>query len=195
MATKLLTYAIITPASEECFTVDQMKNYLKIPSTVVGDDALVLAAIIGARQLLEKRTSNIMVNTALAEYFDEFPSGHTLELGLAPVGTWGKLEYLNESGTFTEFDAANYTTDLVSRPCRIMLKSGKSWPTDVGQFPNAIKANYSAGSADADLIPGPLRAAMSVMISAFYYKATESSAIALAFDFAESLMKPYIWKK
>ncbi len=196
MASKLLTWEIVTPAAGECFTTEQVKNYLKIPSTVTADDDLIDESVISARQLVERRTSNIMISTALAEYQDAFPVNNTtIELGLAPISIFGKVEYLNKSGVLTEFASDDYTTDLLSRPGRIMLKSGKSWPSDVGQFPNAVKLTYSAGSANAASIPGPLRTAMLIMIGAFYYKSTESNAIADAFDFTDRLMAPYIWKK
>jgi hypothetical protein len=63
-------------------------------------------------------------------------------------------------GSYTVWSSSNYTTDLVSEPCRIVKKSTVTWPTVDVLTPNAVKVIYVAGATAATGIPKTIMQAM-----------------------------------
>lgn len=186
-----MTYKIVTPAAMFPLTVAQVKNYLKIDPATTADDNLILASIIGAMERCQKYTSHILIATTLREYFDKFPEGDTLLLGLAPLVTLSSLKYIDTSGATIIIPSTNYTVDEISTPGRVMLKNGFSWPTDGGQFPNRVIAEYVVGYANDLVVPGAFRAAMLFFISAFY----RTDQVNELFPEAYNLLNDYRFKR
>jgi uncharacterized phiE125 gp8 family phage protein len=186
-----MTYKIITPAAMLPLTVAQVKNYLKIDPATTADDNLILASIIGAMERCQKHTSHILIRSTVREYFDNFPSDITLKLGLAPLFSLSSLNYIDDDGNLTVLPSANYTVDEVSTPPRIMLKKGFDWPSNLGQYPNRVVAEYTVGYANDLVIPGAFRAAMLFFISAFY----RTDQVNELFEEAYKLLNDFRFKK
>ena len=115
-------------------------------------------------------------------YLDEFPHGlvrhhwryrsQPIEIPLPPLIAVSGVFYLDGNGVEQEFDASNYTVDDTNEPGRVVLKSGKCWPT-VACEPNSVRIRFRAGYIDANSppqanVPYPIKAAILMYVGDLY---------------------------
>lgn len=162
-----MAYKVATSPTSEAFTVAYIKTWLKIPSSVVIEDALLNDMIKGARVWAEQNTGKAVMQETIEEYLDCFPCGNVMRLSVNPVSSVTSVSYFL-NGAYTVFPNTNYYTDTVSEPARIVLKSGISFPsTDVGA-PNVVKVVYVAGAATSSEVPKTIMDAMLQRIAFLY---------------------------
>ena len=162
-----MAYKVATPPVLEPFTTSYLKTWLKIPSSVTAEDTLLADMIQSARVWAEQLTNKALLTQTIEEYFDDLPCGSFLKLSLSPVQSITSVSfYLN--GSYTTWDASNYTTDLISEPCRIVKKSTSSWPSYDAGAPNIIKVVYVAGATAATGIPKTIMQAMLQKLAYMY---------------------------
>lgn len=162
MAYKVATAPVIFP-----FTTAEIKTWLKIPSSITVEDALLLDLIKNAVAWAESLTGKALLTQTIEEYFDFLPCGNVLTLSLSPVQSLTSVSYIS-GGSYSVWASSNYNTDLVSEPARIVLKSTGSWPTHDDQTPNAIKVIYIAGATASAGIPKTIMQAMLQKIAYMY---------------------------
>jgi len=169
------------PAAEPLVRAD-IKNYLKVPSTVTTDDDLIDDLITEAREFVERMTSRALITQTITEYWDEFPTSKDREPRVlfptvAPVQSVTSVSYIAEGDTpasYTTWASSNYTLDAISGgrgtgPARIVKNPLIGWP-DVEDYYNAVKVVYVAGyGASGSSVPGPLLTAMRRLIGIWYY--------------------------
>ena len=162
MAYKVATAPIIEP-----FTTAYVKTWLKIPSSVTVEDALLDDMIISARVWAEQNSGRALLTQTIEEYRDCWPSCREFTLTLAPIQSVTSVSYM-VGGSYVVWDPSNYNIDTVSEPCRIVPKYNVSVPTYDKLTPNAIKIIYVAGATAATAIPGTIKDAMLQRIAYLY---------------------------
>lgn len=163
MAYKVTTAPVLFP-----FTTAYVKTWLKIPASVTSEDTLVDDLVKTAVSEAEQGTGRALLTQTIEDYFDCWQSCG-LRLSVAPIQSVTSVSYLS-GGSYVVWNAANYSTDLVTEPCRIIAKNG--FPSHDTDVPNAIKVIYVAGATAATGIP---RTTMQSMLQriAFLYENRE----------------------
>ena len=162
-----MAYKVATAPTSEPFTRAEAKTWLKIPTAVTADDLVVDAIIAAARTWAEQGTSRALMTQTIEEYFDCWPECGVFALSVAPVQSITSVSY-QSGGSYVTWSSANYYTDLVSTPCRIVAKAGVSAPSYDTDAPNAFKVVYVAGYASAASIPANIMHGMRQKMAFMY---------------------------
>lgn len=163
----------------EPLNVADAKLYLRVDGT--DDDALIAVLITAAREHIEKATGELLVSRTLVGVADRWPgvedvgpglvsprgipfadglndpvpppTAGTLELPVRPVTVVSKIEIVDNAGTASGFDAANWYLDTSGQAARIALRPGAVVPAD-RQVLGGIRVTFTAGWATppADLM-------------------------------------------
>jgi uncharacterized phiE125 gp8 family phage protein len=150
--------SITTSASP--VTLAEARAYLRIDG---GDDDAVLASIIeAATEWVEDQTRQQLRTTVLEYTLDAFPCGREIRLPKPPLRSVEAVWYFNPAGQEAIFPSAAYKLDTSSKPGRIILKPGFSWPVTDGS-PQAVRIEYTAGYDDAAPVPAVLKQAIKFM--------------------------------
>lgn len=147
MAYKVATAPVLLP-----FTVAYVKSWLKIPSSVTAEDTIVENLIKAAAETAEAVTNRALLTQTIEEYYDGWAECGEFMLSVAPVQSVTSFAYL-AGGTYTTWNASNYSVDNISEPCRVIAKSNLGAPSFDSYVPNVIKITYVAGATAATGIP------------------------------------------
>jgi uncharacterized phiE125 gp8 family phage protein len=183
------TIQVVTPPASEPLTLAEVKEFLRVDHS--DDDATLAIFIAAARQLCESYTRLALMPTTFEEYFDDFPQytgtyKDEIHLSRSPVQSITYVKYIDGNETTITANAADYKTDLISRPARISPDNG--W---FGTYEtiNAVFIRYVAGFADAASVPAPLKHGMLLIIGDMYENRTDS--VKRLPTTAEYLWNPY----
>ena len=207
----MAVWKVTSLPSTEPLTKDDLRLWLRLPTSFTSEDTLITELIKEARVFIERHTARALITQTIEQYFDTFPvaterdrlglNGRVLELYIAPVLSITSITYvptdgnpLNYSGTL---NSANYYLDNISGlnsgswP-RITLKKGETWPA-VESYPNAVKVTYQAGYGAASDVPGPIKKAIYRLVGRWYYgrKGNDEAD----FNAVADLLRPYVTKK
>lgn len=134
---------LVTPATADPVTVAEAKLYCQTEA----DDVLIAGLIAAATEYVQTRTGRQFQSATYKQTWDIFDHWRgVLYLDLSPVSAVSWLKYYDVDGTLTTIDAANYWTDLNSRPSRIMPTLAYCWPTTQIGRPEAVQVQYVVGS-------------------------------------------------
>jgi uncharacterized phiE125 gp8 family phage protein len=205
----MAVWQITTPPAAEPVLLAEMKNYLKIESSVTDDDDLIESLIKDARLFVERLTARSLITQTITEYFDEFPAmdrstkpldARVIKLHRAPVVSITSVSYIatdNDPSTYTVWDNtgnAAYFLDNISGlngigPARICKRKSIDWPS-IEPYTNAVKVIYVTGygSAGTD-VPGPIVTAIRRLVGAWYYG--RKGSFDEDFQAVNELLKPY----
>lgn len=162
----MINYAIITGPTAEPVTLTEAKRWLQLDE-IGGDDSLIAGLVAAARQNVEAETGLFLMTQTIEQYFDWWPDYRFIDLAFGPVQSVTSLSYLDAEGDSQTFDSANYTTDLTSRPARIVLNPSANWPS-LGFYPNSINIRYVVGYASAATVPDTLKTAINLQCRMLY---------------------------
>lgn len=171
----------IAPAIEPA-TVDEVRKQARIDHT--HDDWLIANAISEAREMIEDRLNIAMISQTWRATFDYWPGGggdpwwdgvrdgsisemhggavqRGFELPRWPLASITSVTTYDEESNATAVTVADvFDVDTDSRPGRLALKAGQSWPVALRRI-NAIEVVYSAGYGTKQAeVPAPLRRAV-----------------------------------
>lgn len=139
---------LITAPTQEPLTMEQVKQWLNVQFD--DHDALIQRLLKSGRQECEKFTGLALFPQVWDVFFDEFPTdGGPLKIYPAPV--------LDVEGIFygaggDELAAATYVLDAATRPTRIALANGASWP-NVTKAANTVRVRVRSGLVDPEASP------------------------------------------
>lgn len=152
--------------SVEPWTVDQIRDVLRID--LPDDNEVVERQITAARVWLEGVLSSAFITQTWVVKLDCFPSTQ-FKLAKAPLQSVTSIVYTDDDGNDTTYSSSNYLVDSDSKPGRVVLKTGSSWPTVTLQEINGVTITYVAGYGDAATdVPMPIRHALALIIGDFY---------------------------
>jgi len=145
--------------------VSDVKNYLKVDTSA--DDTLITTLISAARQAAESYLNMALITQTVTEKLDRLNSP-TLYLSVSPVISVSNFQYADSQNTTQTFASTNYVVDTFSKPARLSLAYGKTWPTLYGNI-NDVTITYTAGfGTEASGVPTQIRQAMLMMIADSY---------------------------
>lgn len=142
---------LITPASATVVTIDEAKRHLRVSSST--EDADIIRRVKAATRALEHRLRRSIMPQVWERVLDDFPAG-AIELGRPPIRTIDSVKYLRDpDGTELNISADDYTLDKDTLPGWVLLKTDRSWPTDVSPVGNAVRVRFSTGYATVADVP------------------------------------------
>lgn len=150
----------------EPVSLDYVKNYLRLDDLAT-DDNILLVGMAAARRWAEDYTGRALMSQTIEQVWDCWPCGAVLNLARGPLSAFTSLEYRDESGQYQTWNASNYTIDDVSLPPRLVRNPNTAWPI-IGQYPNAVRATYTAGYASAATVPEGIKQAICLLIGFWY---------------------------
>jgi uncharacterized phiE125 gp8 family phage protein len=160
-----MAWKVTTAPVNEPWTLSEVKNYLKVDTSA--DDTLITSLITAARQQAESYLNQALITQTITEKLDRLRDP-TIYLSVSPVIAVSTFSYADSQNTTQTFDAANYIVDTFTKPGRLTLAFGKSWPTLYGNI-NDVTITYTAGySSQSSGVPFQIRQAILMMIADGY---------------------------
>lgn len=160
-----MAWKVTTAPVNEPWTLSDVKNYLKVDTSA--DDTLITTLISAARQAAESYLNMALITQTVTEKLDRLNSP-TLYLSVSPVISVSNFQYADSQNTTQTFASSNYVVDTFSKPARLSLAYGKTWPTLYGNI-NDVTITYTAGfGTEASGVPTQIRQAMLMMIADSY---------------------------
>lgn len=169
----------VTDAATEPVTLAEAQAFLNVDSDA--DSDLIESLITTARQRVEDFTGRALISQTWKLVQSDWPCSkaynyarantwaeRTIELHRSPLISVQSVKYYPASGAAqATLSAATYTALTGPTPGLIVLASTESWP-DLYDRPDAVEVNFTAGYADADSIPKPLRHAVLLLLADLY---------------------------
>ena len=189
---------LITAPTEEPVTVAEAKAHLRVYFD--DDDTLIGNQIAAARQDLEKRLLNSALVTQTWDYYlDAFPTTNTMKLPLPPLQSVTSITYTDQDGNSSTFSSGSYTVDAISKPGRIVLNAGESWPSDTLQVVNGVVVRFVAGYGAATAVPQAIKQGLMLLLGDMY-EIREASVVGQGFsvittDLVRNLTRDYRHKE
>ena len=171
-----MSYTVITPATLEALTVQEVKDYLRVDSDA--EDTLLGVLIKASTEMAESYLGRFLLTTVIEEFYDFFPVYKTgvdpfrgdrniIYLSRGPVQAVASVKYIDGNGDEITVNASDYRTDLVSEPSRIFPEHGWYGTKDTV---NAVIIRYTCGYTQASDVPANIKMAMLLMIGEMYEK-------------------------
>jgi hypothetical protein len=201
----------ITDATSEPVTLADAKRHLKEDLVDAANDAYITSLITVARTACEERLQRTLLPTVWEKTLDAFPGAQLRDTSLAvAIGAipprYGcqailllrprviaitSVKYVDTTGVQQTLDPAQYTLDASAEPGVLVPAYGVSWPATRAQ-PGAVAVRYSAGYADANAVPLPIKQWILLAIGDLYRNRNRSAETpALPHDFADGLIATY----
>ena len=179
------TYTVITPSAYLPVSVADMKVYLKVQASYVGDDDQIEAFIVAAKEYIERYTKRFMGRVKVEELFDAWPADLVLTLQTGLITAVCELAYW-DGEAWVIVDESDYYTSLAP-VTRTKLTTSQSGLADV---PGAIRARYWAGMDDGSDIPTPLLTCIKMAV-AFWTENTSDQDIT-DLNYLHAILKQYV---
>jgi len=176
-------HTLTTEPASEPVTAAELRTYLVTNATIL-PDSLADDFVKEARQYIERVTGLALINQTWTMELDRWPQSASTEwwsgvregavadlyAGRAanpieppryPLSSVTSVSTFSEANVKTAITVSDYfITDTSRKPGRIVLKSGKTWPTAT-RTANAIKIVYVAGyGATESSVPAVLKRAV-----------------------------------
>lgn len=161
----------VTDAATEPVTLAEAQAFLRVDSS---DDATEISTLITtARQMVEDFTGRAIISQTWKYVSDEWPDADdedpfAIALERSPLISVESVKYYPlDGGAQATLSSANYHVITGPLPGLVVLKYLQIWPY-LYPRPDAVEVNFTAGYADADSVPKPLRHAVMLMLSHLY---------------------------
>ena len=159
------------------------KRYIRVIATVAGatcefgsdvitmtgdvtEDDLLSDIITAAREYCENITGRSLAAQTITAYLDSFPWKNYIELPRAPLTSVTSIIYKNSVGTSTPMTVnTDYYVDTDRDIGRIVLPTGKSWPTFTPWPVNPITIIFVTGYTT---MPKTIKQAMLMLITYWF---------------------------
>lgn len=137
---------LVTDATAEPVSLEDLKTQIRLASTETDEDALLEGLITVARKAAENKTRRACLPQTWQLKLDDFADEMVLPRApLSSASTDVVITYLDAaSGNSTTLPSTHYTVDADSEPGRVFLAYDSEWP-DVYPVPNAVTITFKAG--------------------------------------------------
>ncbi len=179
---------LTTPPSVEPISLAEAKAHLRV--THADDDIYINTLITAARSTVEQFCGLALLQQSWSVFHDAWPELGVFSLPLAPVLAITDLLIYGEDDVAAVLDPAHYVLDSASRPCRLVLRQGRNFPT-LGRRVNGIEIKLNAGfGATADSVPAPIKQALLIIVADWYASRGDVDAGPMPLS-ARCLLHPY----
>lgn len=153
-----------TDATTEPVSTSDAKLFLRVLDETTDDE--VAALVKAARMRVENECEIALINQTWTLKCDSFPD--CFWLPRPPLSSVTSITYLDGSGVSQTLASSVYTVDTTSRPGRVYLAYGQTWPTTYS-VRNAVTVTYVAGfGSTAASVPAPLVHAVKVFAAHYH---------------------------
>lgn len=124
----------------------ELREHARVSDT--SQDAILTRFANAAGRRLEDDTRRILLTTTVQEHYDVWPWDYlgTVHLHFHPVASVTHVKYYDPDNVQQTWDSAQYDTDLVNEPARIVVAEGATLTSpSVDQRLNAVTLTYVAG--------------------------------------------------
>lgn len=182
---------LITLPATEPITLAQLKAQCRVDTS--DDDAVLTLAIAAARAKAENYTGTAIISQVWEQTLDAFPEAE-IELLKPPVTIINAVTYIDASGAAQTLAGSAHALDAGTFPGWLLPAYDTSWP-DTRDQANAVTIRYTTGYADANSVPGDMRAWL-LLTAAFIYAQREVMVLGgkvaeIPARFVDSLLDPY----
>lgn len=188
---------LITPPTALAITLAEAKAHLRVTDTT--EDLLISAMILAASETAEQITGRAIMPQTWELALDAFPAEFALTR--VPALSVVSLKYLNEAGALTTLDPSAYTLNSVNDFGFAYVEPAYSteWPA-TRDTTNAVTLRFTAGYADATVVPESIKAWIKLTVSTMYEnreaEAYSSRAVSatVKMSFVDGLLDRYkVW--
>lgn len=187
--------------SLELVTLAEAKLHLRVESSFLDDDPLIVGLLGAARVMAQTIARETFLTTTYDLFLDQFPysgggyynrivrqmgpgpnwlptsSDAIIRLPNPPLVSVSSVKYVDPTGTLTTIDPSAYVVST-GNGTRIQPVPSQVWPVARQQI-DSVVIRYTAGRADASLVAPNVKAACKLLVSHLYEnrEATVSASI------------------
>lgn len=187
-----MSIVVETPPSAEPLTLDEVMYHCRIDehSQDVGSEIILLNSLTAAaRRYAENDLNRYLITQTLNAYFDEFQE----VFYLPPLQSVTSIKYIDTAGVEQTLASSGYLVDSNSKPARITVSYGNSWPSIRSQN-GAVVIQFVAGYGDADDVPHCIKNWMLMRIKTLYdgrdQLVSHNGELSLSQSFVDGLLDP-----
>lgn len=155
---------LLTDAIDEVLSTEEAKDHLRVTGSA--QDDYIGAINTAARQHCENICNRSFLPQEWALYLDCLEEEIRLER--AGVTAVTSIKYIDENGLQQTLSPSKYQTDLLSIVPRICVAYGETYPAVRSCTLNAVEVKFTAGYANAAAVPGPIKQAIKLVLSALF---------------------------
>lgn len=161
-----MSHILTTPPAVEPISLAEAKTHLRV--THSDDDIYISTLIISARRLVEQTYELCLLQQNWSAFIDCWPADGIYDVPLSPVQSIVDIKIYGDDDVAATLDHAHYLLDAVSRPARVVLRQGRSFPIP-GRKINGIEVKFTAGfGIAATAVPEPIKQALLIIVSDWY---------------------------
>lgn len=181
-----IDYLLVTGTSTLAVSLTNVKEWLKIPSSLTVDNNLITALILAATGYFEKITGRDLITKTYKCYLDNFPpidglyyytgvssllpqyKDNGIYLKKSPLGSVTSIKYYVDGVQIT-WDPSNYYTTVNTDYSAIYLVDNKQFPQDLDIRKQCVEITFTAGYGASDTnVPYDIQQALMRFISFLY---------------------------
>lgn len=182
---------LVTPASVEPITVDELKAHLRIADHDA-DNAILTAIISAAREYVEIRLDRQLVTATWKLWLDRFPGAYSeyaapvtwrsgvIRVPRPPLQSVTTLEYVDTDGALQTLATSEYQVSTSRSPGRIAPARFKVWPVTDPLTMDAVRVTFVAGYGLAASVPPRSIQAIKLLAGHLYENREDSTEMALS---------------
>jgi uncharacterized phiE125 gp8 family phage protein len=179
---------LTTAPTVEPISLAEAKSHLRV--THSDDDTYISTLISSARRAVEQSYDVSLLQQSWSYFQDRWPAASFIVLPKFPVLSISDIFIFGDDDVAATLNHAHYYLDAASRPARVILRDGRSFPI-AGRSANGIEIKIVAGfGALASAVPQTIRQALLIIIADWYASRGDVDAGALPLS-AQSLLTPY----
>lgn len=181
-----MSLTLLSPPAAEPVTLDDMKAHLRV--THSDEDALITGVLVAAVRAVEARGGLALIPQAWRLTLDAVPE-ETLFLPLSPVASLDAVAVIDGAGDPQAVAASLYDAVLGAAP---RIRPAGPWPLPSPAL-GGVRIDFTAGYADADAVPDPLKQAV-MLLAAHLYETREAAGERRVYSFpqtVDALMAPF----
>ncbi|GJL92773.1 head-tail connector protein [Hyphococcus sp.] len=181
-----MSLTLLSPPAAEPVTLSELKAHLRV--TTDDEDALITGMLVAAVRAVEARASLALMPQQWRLTLDAVPE-ETLFLPLSPVSALDDVTVIGGEGEAQT--VADNLYDFVPGASARLRRAGP-WPNPVPRL-GGVRIDFTAGYADADAVPEPLKQAVK-NLAAFFFESREAAGEAKIYavpSSVDALIAPY----
>lgn len=177
-----------TPPTVEPLTLAEVKAHIRV--THNDDDIYISTLITSARRMIEQSYDLCLLQQSWSVFLDRWPAEGAVTLPLFPLLSVVDIKIYGDDDVAATLDHAHYFLDAASRPARVTLRNGRTFPQP-GRGVNGIEIKLITGfGASANTVPEAIKQALLMIISDWFASRGDVDAGAFPAT-ALTLLAPY----
>lgn len=214
----MLAFETVTPAAQVAVSTATMKSWLRVDSS--SEDTLIAAISEAAQGKVESYTGLRLITQTLRMWLDSWPYDRgaepwwdgvrelpitaldcalkrEIDLHLGPIQSVSSVKYYGTDNTEYTMSSSDYIVDSVSKPGRIVLGYGKTWPSAALRPAKAVAVQFVIGyGADSSYVPAGILKAIELIGCRMYENRGEGDCTGCEIPgLAKQMLDPYAIKR